>query len=101
MLARLLLRYATGMGEFGRRTIQVGITVGLSLGAIVSLIGCADRSDATPASGVHAMAGGYGLVSGGKGVSASTGLVTTEGGRRTIAYPATAPAGSPTRRSGR
>jgi hypothetical protein len=99
------------MRVLGQRTIRVGLT----LGAIVGLIGCGDEAeDVAPSSdfaqsafngmsgvngisatngmsGVNGISGANGIsatngMSGVNGISATNGYMTTEGGRKTVAY---------------
>jgi ricin-type beta-trefoil lectin protein/GLTT repeat-containing protein len=111
------------MNAQGKRTLKIGITVGLSLGAIVGLVGCGEQQDVVEghhefglsssnglsanglsanglsANGLSAnglsvsngLAAGNGLsVSNGlgssNGLSASNGLMTTDEGRKVVAY---------------
>jgi hypothetical protein len=99
------------MGQLGNRTIRVGVT----LGAIVGLVGCDEQAeDAQPSnefalssfnglsgvnglsganglSGVNGLSGANGLsamngLSGVNGLSGTNGFMTTDGGRKTVAY---------------
>jgi hypothetical protein len=115
------------METAGRRTIRLGITVGLSLGAIVGVVGCGETSDDVEGNhefavvddngllGVNGLVGTNGLngvngllgtngltwvngmmgvngmsatngLNGTNGLSATNGMMTSDAGRKTVAY---------------
>jgi hypothetical protein len=116
------------MDAQGKRTLKIGITVGLSLGAIVGLVGCGEQLDTDSVDGHHefglassnglgsgnglfaangiAAANGLGAANGltaanglsmnglsaanglqvANGLQAANGLMTTDAGRKTVAY---------------
>jgi hypothetical protein len=97
------------MDAQGKRTLKIGITVGLSLGAIVGLVGCGEEMAADESTSTHAAAesenglSGNGLSANGlslnglslnglslNGLSGNglsgNGLMTTSGGRDVVKY---------------
>jgi hypothetical protein len=103
------------MNELGKTTIKVGITVGLSLAAIIGLIGCSDQSTEESGGTLAAVESENGLsmnglsmnglsmnglsmnglsmnglsmngLSAANGLQVANGLMTTDGGRQIVKY---------------